>query len=372
MIILVYITLALFAGYAILVIYYWLGWRALPETGGLPGQSRTTVSVLIAARNEEENIRPLLNAIGSQDYPARLLEVIVIDDHSTDRTAAIAKEFPHVRLLSLQGNEANSFKKKAIEQGIRAATGQLIITTDADCLPGPEWITTIVSAYESELPVCIAAPVVFSHDSSLLQFFQSLDFLVLQGITGASLFRKAHSMGNGANLAYERAAFDAVGGFGGIDSIASGDDMLLIHKIAKKFPGRVMYLKSRQATVSTSPMRTWRTFFNQRIRWASKARAYDDKRITAVLVLVYLLNLLFPVLLVTACWWPVAWWWLAGLLVGKTLVELPFVVTVATFFHARPLLKYFIFFQPLHIVYTLLAGLLGQVGRYEWKGRVVR
>src|ERR1700741_4803978 len=111
-----------------------------------------------------------------------------------------------------------------------------------------------------------------------------MDFLVLQGITGASVTKKIHSMCNGANLAYEKKIFYEVNGFAGIDHIASGDDMLLMHKIAKIYPGRIGYLKSTEAIVNTQPMATWPDFFNQRIRWASKATHYNDKRIFWVLL----------------------------------------------------------------------------------------
>jgi cellulose synthase/poly-beta-1,6-N-acetylglucosamine synthase-like glycosyltransferase len=113
-----------------------------------------------------------------------------------------------------------------------------------------------------------------------------MDFMTLQGITGASVQKNILSMCNGANLAYEKEIFTRVNGFAGIDHIASGDDMLLMHKIWKQNPGKVHYLKSPDAIVTTQPMKTWNDFFDQRIRWASKATKYDDQRIIAVLFLV--------------------------------------------------------------------------------------
>ena len=218
----------------------------------------------------------------------------------------------------------------------------------------------------------IVAPVVIESNSSLVQIFQSMDFMVLQGITGASVYKKVHSMCNGANLAYERKAFHAVNGFADIDHIASGDDMLLMYKIHKSFPGRIQYIKSKDVIVSTQPVKTWKVFFNQRIRWASKADKYDDKRIFPVLLLVYLFNLSFLVLFV-AGWWNVSYWWcLLMLLAGKTLVELPFIFSVAAFFNKKQLVKYFVLLQPLHILYTIIAGWLGKFGSYEWKGRRVK
>jgi cellulose synthase/poly-beta-1,6-N-acetylglucosamine synthase-like glycosyltransferase len=196
--------------------------------------------------------------------------------------------------------------------------------------------------------------------------------MVLQGITGASVYKRLFSMCNGANLAYEKKMFYEVGGFSGIDHIASGDDMLLMHKIAQKHPHRVHYLKSAEAVVSTQPMLTWKDFFNQRIRWASKATYYKDKKIKAVLLLVYLFNLSFIVLLVAGFWNSNYWFLLLILWLLKTAVELPFFYSVSAFFRKRWAVKYFFFFQPLHIFYTILSGLLGQFGKYEWKGRRVR
>jgi biofilm PGA synthesis N-glycosyltransferase PgaC len=179
-------------------------------------------------------------------------------------------------------------------------------------------------------------------------------------------------MCNGANLAYEKKIFDEVDGFAGIDQIASGDDMLLMHKIRKRYPEKVLYLKSKEAIVTTQPVKTWKEFFSQRIRWASKARQYDDKRIFPVLLLVYLFNLSFLAILVAGFWHPFYWISAIIFLLIKTLVELPFFWSLSSFFNKRWAIKWFFFFQPLHIFYTIISGLFGQFGKYEWKGRKVR
>ena len=357
--------------YSLLIAYYWQSWKAISDFIPLNTTASTTISIIIPARNEEKNIGQLFQALQNQTYPTELFEVIVVDDHSTDGTAAIVQQFPSVKLIQLKEDNINSYKKKAIETGIAAATGDLIVTTDADCLPGNNWLTTIAAFKTEKQSAFIAAPVVLENNNSLLQIFQTLDFLVLQGITGASVYKNAHSMCNGANLAYEKKVFEEVNGFQGIDNIASGDDMLLMHKIWKQYPDKVHYLKSKEAIVSTQPMKTWKAFFNQRIRWASKAKSYGDKRIIVVLLLVYLLNLSFLVLSVVGFFCSMYWIFLLGLWLAKTMVEFPFVYSVASFFNKKSLLKYFLFFQPLHIIYTILSGLFGQFGKYEWKGRRV-
>ena len=361
------IIAVLFITYAILIIYYWQSWKSIPIFQPVPATPSTIISIIIPARNEEENIESLLQSIANQIYPKELFEVIVVDDNSTDSTASIAQQFSFVKLVSLKEDSLNSYKKKAIEIGITAATGELVVTTDADCIVSPGWLSVIESFYNQTRSVFIVAPVRLTpspspdgEGSKLLSAFQQLDFMVLQGITGASVYKQVHSMCNGANLAYERKAFHTVDGFAGIDHIASGDDMLLMYKIHKSFPGRIQYLKSKDVIVSTQPVKTMKAFFNQRIRWASKADKYDDKRIFPVLLLVYLLNLSFLVLLV-AGWWNVCYWWgFLILLAGKTLIELPFIFSVASFFNKKQLVKYFVLLQPLHILYTIIAVWLGK------------
>lgn len=369
--ILFYIIIALFILYSLLIVYYWLAWRSIHDYTPSNTSAQTTISVIIPARNEEKNIGVLLQGLQEQTYPARLFEIIVVDDHSTDNTAQIVGQFPAVKLLQLKEDNINSYKKKAIETGIAAATGELIVSTDADCLPPPHWLQVVAAFKEEKNAAFIAAPVVINCNSSVVQLFQAMDFMVLQGITGAAVHSRKMSMCNGANLAYERSAFYAVGGFAGVDHIASGDDMLLMHKIWKKDPQKVHYLKSKEAIVSTQPATTWKSFFNQRIRWASKAKSYDDKSIFVVLLLVYLFNLSFLVLAIAGFF--SSWYWLclAGLWVAKTIIEFPLFISVSSFFDKRWAIKLFFFFQPLHIFYTIISGLFGQLGKYEWKGRKV-
>jgi poly-beta-1,6-N-acetyl-D-glucosamine synthase len=353
--------------YALLILYYWQGWKNIPVFSSTSEQNFLKASIIIPARNEERNIGALLSDLQKQAYPGHLTEIIVVDDHSEDNTAQVVQQFSNVRLIKLDSDAINSYKKKAIEKGIAAASGEWIITTDADCRLPANWLATMMAFAQERKAIFIAAPVVIDCGSAVVEVFQAMDFMVLQGITGAAVQNKKLSMCNGANLAYRRDAFYEVNGFEGVDHIASGDDMLLMHKIWKKYPDVVHYLKSIEAIATTKPVTSWKEFFNQRIRWASKATLYDDKRIFAVLLLVYLFNLCFIGLLIAGYWW-----YVLALLVAKTIVEFPLYISLATFFNKQWSVKYFFFFQPLHIIYTIVSGLFGQMGMYEWKGRRVR
>jgi len=379
------LSLVLLIPYLLLIAYYRRAWVQIrpfvPDQRVAPS---TTVTVVIAARNEAKNIGACLDSILQQKYPAELFEIIVVDDHSGDATAEIVRSYDqkNVRLISLgdltAGAVLNSYKKKAIATAIAQAWGSLIVTTDADCLVTEGWLATIVAFYQETQAVFIAAPVVFSQGgqkagsaTGLLQRFQSLDFMTLQGITGASVEKKIHNMCNGANLAYPKKVFFEVDGFTGIDGVASGDDMLLMHKVQQRYPLQIRYLKSAAAIVTTQPAATLGEFFNQRIRWASKADKYPDSKITGVLVLVYLFNAWLLYLAAAAVFSKHALYLFLAVLAVKTAVELLFLWPVSTFFGRKKLLWSFIPCEPFHIIYILVAGWLGKFGSYTWKDRKV-
>ena len=368
-----FITVIFLLLYACLFFYYLKGWRSL-QRAAPPGDNQSTpVSVIVPARNEEQNIARLIRSLKAQTCVGDGYEIIIVDDGSTDSTADIVKQFQasNISLIRLPAG-APSSKKMAISAGIRLAKGELIVCTDADCTHPPEWLKTLHDFYISRQASFIAAPVKFTYDSSLLQKFQALDFLTLQGITAASVATGFHTMCNGANLAYPKKTFEAVNGFDGIDRVATGDDMLLMFKIWKNDPQHVYYLKNENAIVSTAPMPTWRAFFMQRKRWASKSLVYDDFRIITVLGFVYLFNLLFFALVAAAITDPAYWWHVAGFWIAKTMIETPFVYSVARFYQEKHLVKYLLPFQPLHIFYTVFIGLVSQFGKYEWKGRTTK
>jgi cellulose synthase/poly-beta-1,6-N-acetylglucosamine synthase-like glycosyltransferase len=375
---LVIFALILFVAYAILISYYKKGWeKCLTFEAGTAFHPSEKVSVIIPARNEDKNIQACLSSLKNQTYPVSLLEVLVVDDHSEDSTAEMVKRFPmsNVRLIHLSDfvtDKLNSYKKKAIEIGIGEASGDWIITTDADCTATPEWIWHVMAYQEMKSAELIAAPVKLTARENLLEVFQALDFLTLQGITAAAAYRNLHTMCNGANLAYSKQAFLKVKGFENIDSIASGDDMLLMQKIQERFPGKTAYLKSIKSTVTSAPASNWRAFWQQRIRWSSKADKYGDKKIFRILLLVYFFNLLLLALFILTVWNSAALLAALLLLLCKTVVEFPFVNSVAKFFGQQKLMVYFIFLQPFHLLYVVSAGFLGKFGSYEWKGRKVK
>lgn len=195
--------------------------------------------------------------------------------------------------------------------------------------------------------------------------------MALQAATAATVSVGLHSMCNGANLAYQKSTFYEVGGFKGIDNIASGDDMLLMNKIKQRYKNKIGYLFSKNSIVTTQPMPNWSSFINQRIRWASKADKYDDKSLLPVLLMVYLFNLSLFVMALVAIFNPVFLISFVVIVFFKTLVEWLFIKPASAFFGSTSLAIFGIL-QPIHIAYIVIAGWLGKFGTYKWKDRSVK
>lgn len=370
----------LLVAYCSIIMLYTKWFRRLKPFVAREFKDSTTFSVIIPARDEEQNIANCLRSIIQNKYDRNLLEIIVIDDNSTDKTAQIVQEFQQeysfIRMMAMKElvapeEKINSYKKLAIEKAVALSKGNWIVTTDADCIVPVYWLRNFNAFIQEHNSVFIAAPVRFINSRSFLSIFQALDFLSLQGITAASVSVGFHSMCNGANLCYKKEAFFEVDGFKGFEHLASGDDMFLMRKIQKKYPGKTHYIFSQDSIVATLPMPTIKTFINQRIRWASKADSYDDKKVISVLFLVYFFNLSFLILFVAGLFNPLYFLWMLAFMLIKIVFEMNFMRHICHFFQQKEILKYFPAMEPFHILYTLVSGWLGKFGKYQWKGRRV-
>jgi len=373
---LISITVVIFTGvYLLLVGYMRGGWKVLGYFSKGGQTPRTKVSVLIAARNEEANIGRTLSDILAQNYPQELLEIIVVDDHSTDRTPAIVRSFVArgVKLLTLNESEPlNSYKKKAITLAIAEATGQLIVTTDADCRMENEWLATVVTCMERYDYFLLSAPVVYSQQRSFFEELQTLEFLYLIGLGAAGIGNRYPSTCNGANLAYRRDVFYEMGGFNGIDHLASGDDELFLHKVAAKYPDKIGFCKSTDAIVYTDAKRDLRGFINQRRRWASKSTHYKNRGIVALGVSIWFFNVLLVVSGVAAfTGYPELQPIFAAAISLKFLIEFIFLYPLCGFAKRKDLLVYLPVLTVVHTIYMVYIGIAGNMGKYQWKGRRV-
>ena len=367
-----FISLFLTLLYIVVVISFITGWKKLRNYTPVRIKGHTPVSIIVAARDEEEQIAKTIEDLLAQTYAPELTEIIFIDDHSTDRTAEIISRYPRVKLISLQEKTLNSYKKKAIETAIGGASGKLIITTDADCRMGPLWLQTIVQYYEENDYKMISSPVAYAGERNFFERAQALEFLYLIGLGASTIGNNKPSTCNGANLAYERDAFYEVGGFKGIDDLASGDDELLLHKMAARYNQKIGFLKNRNAIVYTQAKPTLGEFIQQRKRWASKSTRYKNKSIIVLGVLVWLFNLSIVLNTLAGFFNPIFFSVALLQLIFKISLEFIFLWAVTRFARRRELMVLSPILSVMHIVYILFIGIAGNSGKYKWKGRMVK
>ena len=376
------LTLVLAFAYIYLMYLYRRGWRRLPQwnlpADYLPG---IRIDVIIPARNEEASIKDCLESLYKNTYPEHLFKVWVVDDFSTDDTAKVVQRLQqkHANLRLIQMADYPSapgtvaFKKKAIEQAIRQGDAELILTTDADCRVPEDWLLQWAAFFETKDLVMATAPVHLKADDNPLQRFQALDTMGMMLITGAGIQDDWMRMGNGANLAYLRKAYESVEGFKGVYHLASGDDMLLLQKMAAVYPEQIGFVKSRKIAVQTPAEPNYAAFLAQRLRWASKSAQYTEWKVTAALALVFLYCWAIILSLFSIIIQPVSGLVLFLLLfLLKSGTDYLFLKRAAQFFGRKSLLKYYLFSQLHHIGYIALVGLMANVREtYVWKGRRV-
>ena len=361
--------------YVFVVATFIVGWKRIKPYQKSITAPKTLVSIIIAARNEEDKIAKTIDDVLAQQYPRELFELIIIDDHSTDSTAAIVTSYEAegVKLIRLNEDKAlNSYKKKAIQTAIDGANGTLIITTDADCRMGPQWLGTIVDCYETTGCKMISSPVAYFEEKTFFEDLQSLEFSYLIGLGASTIGNKNPSTCNGANLAYEKKAFIEVGGFKGIDDLASGDDELLLHKIAAIYGDKIGFLKNKDAIVYTHAKPTLGEFIQQRRRWASKSTRYKDKSVIILGVSIWLFNVSVVVNALLSIFFEASLPFLIFQLAAKMLVELIFLIQMTNFFKRRALLWWLPLLNILHVIYFIYIGIAGNSGKYNWKGRMVK
>ncbi|MGA0558169.1 glycosyltransferase [Larkinella sp. VNQ87] len=369
--------LILYAVFTLLLTITWWRMTVFSVQNNRPKTELPTFSVIIPVRNEEHTLPLLLEDLARQTYSFAHFEVIVADDSSTDNTLSVAKSLvnamPYALCpLPLTNEPTSSPKKRAIRQSIAQATGDLIVTTDGDCRVSPRWLETIAGFYQQTGARLISGPISFTDNETVFGKLQTVESSSLIGSGACTMAWGFPTMCNGANLTYEKRVFEEVGGFEGIDHVASGDDELLMHKIASRYPNGVRFLKSPDAIVQTAPQPNWQAFYQQRKRWASKWRAYQSVLPSLLAAFIFASNLAVPLAVIG---YAVAGWsgfQLIGLLALKAVPEWLFLGSVLGFLRKKPVIPWILVTQLVYPLYVVFFGLVAQQKGFQWKGRTLR
>ncbi len=358
--------------YLLVIFLITTGWFKIHTAEQDDNVTDVKISLVVAVRNEEENILPLLKDITGQNYPPGNVEILVVDDQSEDRTVELVRRFgkekPDLNIEVLESDSEG--KKEAIATGIEKAGGELIITTDGDCRMGPLWFGKMATVYKKQDCKLIVAPVVYQKEKGFIQQFFSLDFISLVATGAGSVGLGWPFMGNGANLAFERKAGEDVIEEAGGRQFASGDDVFLVQAIAEKYgASSVVFLKDPAALVMTKPPESFKDFLSQRIRWASKAKGYRLPWALVTSFTVFLFNIFLVSAFFATFFKP--WFFIIFCLfvLLKMMTDYPLLKNFASFAGKRKLLLWFFVFEFIYPFYILVAAVAGLFFRFEWKGR---
>ncbi len=325
-------------------------------------------TVIVPARNEAAHIAQTLESLIDQGA-----EIIVVNDHSTDATASIVSAIKEVTLLELPPNQSG--KKAALSYAISIAKGEWIATMDSDVIASRNWLQSMDAARD-ENTVAVAGPVMLSPTNTWFERWQALDFCGMMLITAASLRLGDFAMGNGANLAFSKKAFEEVGGYqspSGKESL-SGDDMVLLGKLLKQFSGQLAFASSPEAIVFTPPQNDVKSFVQQRWRWSAKTGLNHQPSLTLILGLVWAFHLgliagipLMLLGLVDSDSLFMAW-------AFKIIADYVLLRVAARHFDQEEIVLWVYPFQSfVHALYVAGIGTLSLLPfEFEWKGRKAR
>ena len=331
-----------------------------------------SVSIIIAAHNEGQNIASCLNSILRQDYPHEKMEIIVVNDRSEDDTGIILskyeKEHPYLNVITINKiEEGISPKKYALTQGISAAEGEIIATTDADCEPPEEWLKTLVLYFTSETGMVVGiAPL--KPNSWCLSPLICIDALMAGLAAYGSLGWKHPVAATGRNIAYRKITFDEVNGFSGLMHILSGDDILLAQKISQETNWEIRFQPDPDAMVPSFTPRGWSQFITQRKRHIFTSK-YFPLSIQISFSFLYLSKLIiFIVFIIFLSTFKVASF-PNILFISSYLLTLILFYSMSSKTGQSKLLIFYPFWEIYYLLNHIIIGPLGLFGKIKWGTR---
>jgi cellulose synthase/poly-beta-1,6-N-acetylglucosamine synthase-like glycosyltransferase len=364
------VLLALAAGYFVLISAYVVGFRRVARRRRPASDDENSVSVVIAARNEEENVAACLESV-LQSADA-ISEIIVVDDHSTDNTRCVVSDISArsaipVRLIRLTDGDTQG-KAFAIRRGVEAASGEIILSTDADCRARPLWAASMQSCFDPRVQF-VSGPVRFANLNSLADRIQGLEFLGLVSIGAGGIGIAWPNMCNSANIAYRKSAYMR---FAGEPDADLPNDEIMLQRLHAENPESVVFCASPEAVVATEPERTLRGFVHQRRRWAGTGVRYPSASLVAMIAGVYLFYVALFLAPIIGFWIPEVWYAFAVALTLKIVPEIALLVSAARHLRITSLVRAYPIALLLQVPYVVVIGVAGLLGGTSWKDRPMR
>jgi cellulose synthase/poly-beta-1,6-N-acetylglucosamine synthase-like glycosyltransferase len=329
---------------------------------------RPSVSVIVAARNEEAHLRYCLDSLSRLTYPKEKLEVLVVNDHSTDATGSIiedfARRFPFIKSLDATHDVNGTLRGKAnaIAQGVEQTTGEIILFTDADCVVQKGWVEETVKYYDAP-SVGLVAGFTSLRSRTPFEAIQALDWFVLFSVAAGTTRLRFPVTAVGNNLSVRREAYNSVGGYRSIPFSVT-EDYALFHAITRTARYVARFPIDPATLVFSLPCESWKELYHQKKRWFIGGAAMDWKSLS-----LFAVGYGFKALLVVTL--------VAGNTAAafsafalKTLLDVVLVWPALAAFRAKRLLWYVMPFEIYYTLYVLLFPLIVAVSRnVSWKER---
>ncbi len=354
--------------YAAFLLYFYTGLIRLKRKPVANTPYQPMVSVVVAARNEEKNIRGLLDDLNQQNYPTEKLQIIIANDRSSDQTGSIIKEFVkkynNVSLINIsEQSKSMAPKKWALTKAIEKSTGEIIISTDADCRVPNSWVKSVVNVFDSDTGIVIGYSKIDTKSGKFLDHYQSIDFLALLSANAGTLGWGIPWTGTGQNIAYKRSAFDEIDGFNPVAKQISGDDFYLVQAISKI--SKIKYITDPKSFVKTKPSENLHKFISQRIRWASNSRKLfnSDYFFLIFLFINLFTNSILLVSLINQSFWS----FLPMLLGIKFLFESLVLFYGSNLFKTGIKIGVYLIWFFIQPIYIPVLGILSLIGKFRWK-----
>ena len=363
-----FISIGILFFYASFMLYFFSGLIRLRKESIVKHQDTPTVSIVVAARNEEENIGNLLVDLSQQTYPHEKVQVVIADDRSTDNTWSIISEYKNkysnfsgVKIADL--SKTMTSKKHALTKAIEKSSGEIIISTDADCRVPKTWVKCIVETFDEETGLVVGYSKIDTESESLFNHYQSIDFLALMSANAGTLGWGNAWTGSGQNIAYRRSAFDTINGFNPAADKISGDDFYLVQAISKI--AKTIYNINPEGFVKTKSSNGICNFISQRIRWASNTKKLFN---TDYFFLLFLFVNLFTNVLLLSTFLLRDYWQFLPMLFGiKFLFDTIVLFYGSKLFRTEIKLNSYLLWFFLQPLYTPLLGIFSMFGKFRWK-----
>lgn len=332
------------------------------------------ISIVISARNEAANIAECLSQITKQNFPKNGFELILIDDASEDTTYNIAHkilEQSGLKYVIIKQTEHQG-KKKNLALAINKSNGSIIVTSDADVVyRHSNWLLTISNYFKNYSPNMLIMPIDYNTQPGILETFQIIENIALTGITAGYSGIQKPFMCNGANLAFKKSAYELVSGYNSHIHISSGEDVFLMEEIKKINPTSVHYALLRELIVKTNPLYHIKDLFNQRIRWASKAK-YNSNNLNLFAGFIILsANLLFLALFVAILKKSVIIPYLSIFVLAKFVFDFLLLFLASDFLGRKKNIWWLFPFECIYWIYALLIGTCSLFLKPHWKEKKI-